>query len=235
MITLYSFGPFFGLPDPSPFVMKTMTLLKLAGLDYIARRGSLAHAPKGKLPYIDDDGTLVADSTLIRFHIERTYGVDFDAGLSAAQRAQAWAIERMLEEHAYWAIIHARWANDADFERGSAHFFDSVPAPIRPLVKGFVRRKVMKSLWTQGLGRHAAQEIVELGRRDFEALATLIGDEPFLFGGAPCGADATAFAFVASALAPATDSPLRTAIESMANLVAYRDRMLAAHFPQYAK
>jgi len=25
MITLYGFGPLFGLPDPSPFVMKTMT------------------------------------------------------------------------------------------------------------------------------------------------------------------------------------------------------------------
>ncbi len=34
MITLYSFGPFFGLPDASPFVMKGEMLLKLAGLPY---------------------------------------------------------------------------------------------------------------------------------------------------------------------------------------------------------
>ena len=32
MITLYGFGPLFGLPDPSPFVLKTMTQLKMAGL-----------------------------------------------------------------------------------------------------------------------------------------------------------------------------------------------------------
>jgi len=32
MITLYSFGPAFGLPDPSPFVTKAATLLKMAGL-----------------------------------------------------------------------------------------------------------------------------------------------------------------------------------------------------------
>ncbi len=34
MITLYTFGPHFGLPDESPFVTKTMLLLKFAGLPY---------------------------------------------------------------------------------------------------------------------------------------------------------------------------------------------------------
>ena len=34
MITLYTFGPAFGLPDPSPFVMKAEVLLKMAGLPY---------------------------------------------------------------------------------------------------------------------------------------------------------------------------------------------------------
>jgi hypothetical protein len=34
MITLYNFGPAFGLPDPSPFVMKVETLLKMARLPY---------------------------------------------------------------------------------------------------------------------------------------------------------------------------------------------------------
>ena len=34
MITLYTFGPAFGLPDPSPFVMKAQMLLKLAKLPF---------------------------------------------------------------------------------------------------------------------------------------------------------------------------------------------------------
>ena len=34
MITLYTFGPYFGLPDASPFVTKAMLLLKFAGLPY---------------------------------------------------------------------------------------------------------------------------------------------------------------------------------------------------------
>ena len=34
MITLYIFGPAFGLPDPSPFVTKIEVLLKMTGLAY---------------------------------------------------------------------------------------------------------------------------------------------------------------------------------------------------------
>src|SRR5205809_2440263 len=37
VITLYSFGPGFGLPDPSPFVMKVEILLKMAKLPYRSR------------------------------------------------------------------------------------------------------------------------------------------------------------------------------------------------------
>ena len=35
MITLYSFGPMFGLPDASPFVTKAEMLLKLSGLPFV--------------------------------------------------------------------------------------------------------------------------------------------------------------------------------------------------------
>ena len=66
MITLYGFGPAFGLPDPSPFVTKAETLLKMAAVPYRTALGNLRKAPKGKLPYIDDDGAVIADSTLIR-------------------------------------------------------------------------------------------------------------------------------------------------------------------------
>jgi hypothetical protein len=47
IITLHTFGPYFGLPDPGPFVMKVMLLLKFAGLPYKEKPGGLARAPKG--------------------------------------------------------------------------------------------------------------------------------------------------------------------------------------------
>ncbi|MGB5086844.1 MAG: Tom37 metaxin N-terminal-like domain-containing protein, partial [Methylocystis silviterrae] len=116
-ITLYCFRPVAGLPDASPFVTKAMVLLKMAGLDYVEDRSGFSKAPKGKQPYINDDGETVADSTFIRFHIEKKYGVDFDAQLSDAQKAVGWCVEKMCEEHLYWVIVHTRWMDDGNFER----------------------------------------------------------------------------------------------------------------------
>src|SRR5262245_8225744 len=104
MITLYTFGPAWGLPDTSPFVMKGEMLLKLAGLPYQPNTRGFFRAPKRKLPYIDDDGTIVADSTLIRMHLEQRHRIDFDRGLSAKDRGIAWVTEKMLEDHLYWVM-----------------------------------------------------------------------------------------------------------------------------------
>ena len=109
MITLYGFGAGFGLPEISPFVTKTEVQLKMAGLDYRKRKAMPPASPKGQLPYIDDDAETIADSTFIRAHIEGKYGFDFDAPLSLQARAQAWAFERMIEHHVYWALVGARW------------------------------------------------------------------------------------------------------------------------------
>ena len=231
MIVLYTFGPYFGLPDGSPFVLKTMLLLKFAGLAFTEDRGGYRKAPKGKLPYINDAGEIIADSTFIRRHIEKKYGFDFNAGLSVEQRAIAWAVERMCEDHLYFALADARWMDDANFAKGPAQFFAAVPKPLRGVVSAAIRRKVAKTLQFQGLGRHSRSEIGDLAEHDIDALATLLGDKPYLFGDRPCGADATMFAFVASALAPVFETPIRTAAEAHANLVAYRDRVMAVYFP----
>lgn len=231
MITLYTFGAAFDLPDPSPFVLKAMLLLKMAGLDYQESRKGFRQAPKGKLPYIDDEGAVIADSTFIRCHIEKKYGFDFDAHLNAEQKAASWAFEKMCEDHLYWALVDMRWLDNNNFKKGPAHFFDAVPLPMRALVKKMVQRKVRKNLWAHGLGRHSQQEIVELAARDLSAIATWLGGKPYLFGDQPCAADASVFGMVASVLSPVFDSPIRAAAENHANLRAYRDRMMEQYFP----
>jgi glutathione S-transferase len=230
MITLYTFGPYFGLPDPSPFVIKAMLLLKFAGLEYSEDRGGFSKAPKGKLPYINDDGLIVPDSTFIRIHIEKKYGFDFDAGLTPEQRAVAWAAEKMCEEHLHWALLASRWIDDANFAKGPAHFFDAIPFPVCAMARTMVRRKVIKGLTFQGFGRHSEAEVVLLARHDVEALAVLLGDKPFLFGDKPCAVDAPVFAYVASLLSPVFETPLVAAVERQANLIGYRDRIARRYF-----
>src|ERR1700744_2881964 len=86
MITLFGFGAGFGLPEISPFVTKTEGQLKMSGLAFRKERAMPPASPKGQLPYIEDDGERIADSTFIPAHIERKYGFDFDAGLDREVR-----------------------------------------------------------------------------------------------------------------------------------------------------
>ena len=233
MITLYTFGPAFGLPDPSPFVTKADVLLKMAGLPCRIQKGDRAQAPKGKLPYIDDDGRRIADSTFIRWHLEKKYAVDFDRGLSMHERAIAWAFEKLAEDHLYWAIVRGRWIDDANFANGPAHFFDSVPAPVRPLVAAMVRRTVRRYLHAQGMGRHSDAEIAQLATRSIEAIADQLGSQPFFMGAEPTGIDATIFAFAAGTLCPHFETPIRLAAERHDNLRRYVGRMAARFYPDF--
>jgi glutathione S-transferase len=235
MITVHGFGPAMGLPEISPFVTKAHILLRLAGLTYETETNvaSFLKAPKGKLPYIRDDGAVVSDSTFIRFHIEKKYGFDFDHGLSRAEMATGWALERMCEEHLYWLMIDVRWLDDANFRAGPSEIFRSFPAPLRPLIEFYARRTMRRTLHMQGLGRHDAAARLELGKRDFLAISDILADKPYLFGEEPRGADASAGAFVIGALAKAVTAPLRDAAESIPNLVAYAERMTKRFFPRF--
>ncbi len=208
MITLYGFGPMFGLPDPSPYVMKTEVQLKMAGLGYLKLPGDLDAAPKRKLPVIDDDGVVVADSAFIRWHIEQKYGVDFDEG-------------------------YARWLMPENFDKGPARFFDDLPEPARSQAQAETRDAVRGAMEAQGIARHSLCEITRLADRSLCSLSTLLGDKTYLMGERPCGADAVVFAMTAGALCPHFDSPIRQAAERYGELVAYSERMMRLFFPAY--
>jgi glutathione S-transferase len=231
MITLFQFGKAFGLPDPSPFVTKTDVLLKMSQVPYKYAPASLKQAPKEKVPYIEDGGKLIGDSTLIRMHLEQKYNVDFDKHLSSTEIGIAWAVEKMLEEHMYWGIVHERWQIDSNFAKGPSIFFAGVPELIRPLITKMVRKKQQSKMVAHGLGRHTRDELLAMVNRSVDALAQVLGDKPYLIGNQHCGADATAFAFALGALCPLFDTPLRTNAERHRNLVAYCDRMKAEFYP----
>src|SRR6202007_3344382 len=196
MITLFGFGPGFGLPEMSPFVTKTEVQLKMAGLAYRKQRAMPPASPKGQLPYIEDEGRNIGDSTFIRAHIEGKYGFYFDAGLNQRERALAWAFERMIEHHVYWGMVGARWVDADNFAKGPAHFFDGAPEDRREKLREDAQFRVAENYLLSGLGRHAPDDDVELTLRSIFALSVQLGDKAYLMGDKPCGMDATAFAVV---------------------------------------
>jgi len=234
VITLYGFGAGFGLPEIGPFVTKTEVQLKMAGLAYRKEKSRPPASPKGQLPFIEDDGELIADSTFIRAHLEGKYGFDFDAPLSLQDRAQAWAFERMIEHHLYWAMVGARWVDPENFAKGPAHFFDAAPEHLREKLREDAQFRVAENYLLSGLGRHAPDEDIDLAARSLYALSVQLGDKPYFMGDTPCGTDATAFGALAGILTPFFTSQLRDRAAQFENLTAYVDRMMLRYFPDFA-
>jgi glutathione S-transferase len=233
MIILNGGGEAWGLPELSPYVTKTEVHLRMAGLAYEKRRCNPDQSPKGQMPFIDDGGRLIADSTFIRFHIEREYGVDLDEGLTALERATSLTIETMVDHTLTAALAWFRWLVPENFARGPAQFFASVPADMRDAVCAGVVAQVAANLKARGIGRHTPDEILALGARTLSALEVFIGDSGYVMGEKPCGADALVFAALAGVMTPHFPSPLRDEAIRRPRLVAYVSRMMDRYYPEF--
>jgi glutathione S-transferase len=174
---------------------------------------------------------VVCDSTLIRLYLEQKYGVDFDRALSVHDRGVAWSVEKMLEDHMYWALIYWRWMDEANFAKGPKAFFKRAPAIIRPVIERAVLKRIRRNLWGQGLGRHSDAEKAAMAARCIDALSQVLGDNRYFLGPQPCGADATVFAFIAAGITPYFKSPVQEKLAATPNLVAYHDRMMKEFYP----
>jgi glutathione S-transferase len=233
MITLFGGGPGFGLPDVSPFVMKTEVQLRMLGLPYAKEPTRPARSPKGQMPFIDDDGIRIADSHFIREHLETKLGRELDAHVDMRQRAEAWAIERMLEDQLAHALRYMRWLVPENFAKGPARFADAAPEALRAKLREEFLGRVREGLRAAGPARHSVDEVAQMGGRSLSALSAILGDNRHLFGEKASGVDATAFAMVAGILTPFFESPLRRQAEEHANLVAYAGRMMKQYFPEH--
>jgi glutathione S-transferase len=232
MIILYQFPPAFGLPNASPFCLKLELYLRMAGLPYRNRYTLELHrAPKGKLPWIDDDGTALADSGLIIDYLKGRYGDTLDRDLTPVQRATALAITRLLEEHLYWTVLHDRWISAVGWKMTRPGFFGAMPWPLRVIVPWVARRGIRAELHGHGMGRHTPEQIHALGVADVDALAELLGDKACFLGSQATSVDAVAAAFLANIVMVPLESPIKRAAAAHPNLVAYCRRMAQQYFP----
>ena len=232
MIILHQFPPAFGLPNASPFCMKMELYLRMAGLPYQNRYTLELHrAPKGKLPWIADEETVIADSGFIIEYLKRKYGDPLDGKLSEMQRAQGLAITRLFEEHLYWAVLHDRWLTAAGWELTRQAFFGGMKWPLRMIVPWVARRGIRAELHGHGLGRHLPEQIRALGVADIHALAALLGDKTYFLDEQPTSTDAVAGAFLANVLMVPFETPIKSAAAGHGNLVAYCQRMAQRYFP----
>lgn len=231
MIDLYVFPPSWGLPNASPFCVKLETYLRMAGLEYrTVYEPDPRKGPKGKMPFIVDQGRRIGDSGLVIDYLKATYGDPLDEGLNPSERAQALALQRLIEEHLYWCILHDRWIVEQHWRTLKSEFFDPMPALIRGFVSAAVRRKMAQALRGCGVGRHSTEEIYQLGADNIAALAAALGDRPYVFGDEATSIDATVFGTTCNLLWAPFDSPMRDAAMARQNIVDHAERMRNRYF-----
>jgi glutathione S-transferase len=229
-IKLFQFPRMFGIPNLSPFCCKLETWLRIAGIPYeVVDTPNPRSGPKGKLPFIEDAGVRIADTSLIVDHLVKSRGVDPDTCLNARQRAIALLVQRTLEEHYAFIVAYTHFLRNEGWQHTRARF-ESVPAIIRPLIGGFVRERVRDMLWKQGILRHSDEDIIESALRDWRAVLAVMSNGPFFFGDRPTGVDAIVFGALATSMLTPIKSPIRDFLRSQPDFVDYADRMCARFF-----
>ena len=233
MVILYKFPRIWGLPCMSPYAMKVEAYLRLRGIEHQVRVGDPRKAPRGKLPWVETDGQLLGDSTLILDHFEGRHAKPLNAALSRAQLARGWTLTRTLEESTVWALRHQRFIDPSGWPATRLELRAMLPPLVRAFAPQIIRRQMRGQLWAQGLGRLTPDQMHGMASRDFDAAAAMLGDGPYLFGESVSSFDLTLFAFVTSFSCATARSPVTEHLLALPNLISHCERLRERLYPEF--
>jgi len=186
MITIYQYIPGWNVPCISPFVTKTIYYMRMAGIPHEVKRQDLSRlqqdAPYGKLPFIEDNGVKIADSTAIVQYLKKYADLDSDA--TKAEKAQMLAWNRMFDEHTYWcAVIQPRWSEEPNWQIYMPIIVGASPVPpeARPTLEEF-RKLILSEFLGHGMGRLPANVVYQRARADIDAISDFLDSKPYFMG-----------------------------------------------------
>lgn len=210
----------------SPFTLKLESWLTLTRIPFeVVEVLNPGKGPKGKIPFIEDGGQKIGDSSLVIEHLKRTRKVDIDDDLDDQARAEALALQRLFEDHLYFVGVYSRWIDPVGWRMTRRGLFASVPPGVRDIGAALVRRKIRRDLVGQGILRHGRDEIYAMGAADLEAVSILLDEGPFFFRGRPHTIDCIAYGFLANLLLVPVDTNLKEFAMRFTNLAVFCQAM----------
>lgn len=220
-----------GLVSISPFCLKLDAFLRMTGIEHEAVTATTPFGgPKRKAPWIEHEGRKIGDSTLIILYLKERFGVNPNGWLSEEQQGTALAIQRMIEENLYWAMVNDRWNSPDNWPILKSTVLGGIPKLPRELLAPIARRGVIRQLVGHGMGMHNASEIAAIGARDIDALAAILGDKSWFFGDETTETDAVAYGQLANIYGVDFSSPMKAVIARHANLVSFIERFAARYY-----
>lgn len=232
-LILFQFPPAWGLPNASVYCMRLETFLRIHELPYDVKYVvNPARGPKGKLPFVKLDGAIYADSEIIMSRLLSTMTNPVDSQYDKNTLALGTLIEQVLCDRVYWLMLYFRWQHEAGWEQTKQLFFKRVPWWLKWYLPGKVRKKMLHSLYAQGVGRHSTEEVLDMLRRSFDAIATMLGDKPYCLGQYVSSVDATLFTFLMNFMAVPYNCVSRQLVMQYPNFKTYCQRMWKQFYPE---
>jgi glutathione S-transferase len=197
----------------------------MTGVEYKVESAHFKEAPKGRVPYMKIDGQMVYDSSLIVRRLKETLGDPLDSKLSRVEKARALAMQRMIEDHLYFASAWLRWSDEESWKYVSAYFIALLPPFLGRYIVKIIRKDMFKMAEAHGMGQHTRQDVIDFAKADLEALSDLLGEKEFFLGDQPTSLDATMYGFLVNLIWVPWNSPLKEYGLSLENLVRFCERM----------
>ncbi len=219
------------LESYSPVCLKIHKALQLHGLPYQRRHGKTPASfsdihPAARVPVLLVQDKAVFETTDILKHLE-TISERTLIPSDPKEAAQAWLWEEMADTTLGGYSMAARWADERNWPTVRTRFFEEMPAFVRMIVPGLLRRGVMKTLikrdvWHLG-GEHCWRNFQET----LDSLDALAPAKGFWCSAIPSVADVSIFAQLQSLRVDLTPWQSQQ-IEQRRNLCAWLDRVKEA-------
>ena len=171
------------------------------------------------MPFIVHGDKVVPDSSAIVDYFFKNF--DCREIANHAEVPELYALQKMIEESLYFAMLYNRWV-DKD---NTKVVFDTF-APLFPLFLGkpalkLIRFNLIKQAKAQGTGRHTKSEVYELAVRELNVLEAYLDAKRFLMGEQISSIDCTAYAFLITILKQEIPSPLQDFIAGSKPIISY--------------
>jgi glutathione S-transferase len=225
MIKLYQYNKHWGI-NASPFCLKIEKTLEVFKLPFESsdpfretNEVEKVTLPKGKLPYIADDGKVISDSEFILDYLYIKYGKSLNDNITKYEKAVAYAFKKMIEEHLYWVLVYSRWFDEENWNKFTKEaYFGDLPQNVAQMIIDKTKRDFIGT----GIGIHSQEEIYALGMKDMEAINALVENKKgeFIFGSFS-EIDVILYSFLIQIKLPPHSSPLKDFLLANPKLLSY--------------
>ncbi len=218
MLTLFSYPGLFGVADNNGYGLKVYAFMRLTGLPFHhAHVFDASRAPRSQLPYIDDDGLIIGDSSEILDYLAHKYQITIDAELSNSQRNLDLLISRLLDD-LYWVMSYSRWKDERYWPAFRDALMREHPQLNESTLQDAKAYNAQRYHW-QGIGRYSPDEAMTRGITNLKVLADRVPIDGFVHGAQPTSIDAGIYGFIANILFYDIPTPLKQCVEAHPQLV----------------